>query len=158
MADLYVDYTVGEVGLVAATVKTLLQLKNAAHHRFKLIGFQITFSGVSGTAEPVLVELCQVQATGGDGTSSALTGRKRDPSLPETVQTTALQTFTAEPTTSNVLRRWLVHPQGGYEYIASFGQEYCFGGATAAPDSGRCSIRATAPANVDCAVTMSIEE
>jgi len=159
MAGVLVDFTVGEVALVAATAQTVIQAKNAANHRFKLTGFQVSFDGVSSTADPVLVELCHVASTGGDGTSSSLTGLKRDSSLPETVQTAGLKTFTAEPTTITVLKRFEVPAfQGSYEYIAPYGQEYQFGGSSAGADSGRVAIRCTAPANVNCCASLMIEE
>jgi hypothetical protein len=158
MAGVLVDYTIAEQALVAATAETILELKNAAHHRYKLLEFNVSFDGVVVTAEPVVVELCRINSTGGDGTSSALTGLKRDGSLPETVQTTALNAFTAEPTTVNVLRRFEVHPQGSFNWQAPFGQEYQFGGATAGADSGRVALRCTAPVAVNVCASMSIEE
>ena len=158
MAGVLVDFSIGEVSLTAATAKTVIACKNAASHRYKLQGFQVSFDGTSGTAEPVVVELCHVNSTGVDGTSSALTGIKRDTSLPETVQTTGRHTYTVEPTTSVMLRKWEVHPQGGYEWIAPFGQEYQFGGSAANADSGNVSIRCTAPANVNVCASLFIEE
>jgi hypothetical protein len=158
MAGILVDFTIGERALVAATAQTVIQCVNAAHHRYKLLGFQVSFDGIVVTAEPVLVELCHIAATGGDGTSSSLTGLKRDSSLPETVQTTGLKSFTAEPTTVTVLKRWEVHPQSSYEWQAPYGQEYQFGGASAGADSGRVAIRCTAPAAVNVCASLLIEE
>ncbi len=155
MAGVLVDFTAGEVALVAATAKTVIEAANAANHRFKLIGFQVSFDGISGSAEPVVVEL--TKNTTSSGTASALTGIKRDTTLPETIQTTGKHTFTVEPTVV-VLKRLEVHPQGSYEWIAPFGQEYQLGGAGAAADTGRIAIRCTAPAAVNCCATLSIEE
>lgn len=158
MAGVLVDFTVGEVALVGAAAQTVIQCKNAANHRFKLLGFQISCDGTSSAAEPIIVDLCHVASTGGDGTSAALTGLKRDSSLPETVQTSGLKTFSVEPTTMTVLKKWEVHPQAGYEYTCPFGQEYQFGGSSAGADSGRVALRCTAPAAVNVCASLLIEE
>lgn len=158
MAGLLVDFTTAEVALSGATARTVIATKNAANHRYKVVGFQVSFDGTSGTAEPVVVELLHINSTGVDGTSSALTGIKRDTSLPESVQTTGRHSYTVEPTTVVVIKRWEVHPQGGYEWVAPFGQEYQFGGSAANADSGNCGIRCTAPAAVNVVASILIEE
>lgn len=155
MAGVLVDFTQGEIALTAATPKTVIQVKNAANHRFKVLGWGISFDGISGTAEPVVVEFAHADS---DGTMTPLTGIKKDTSLPETVQTSGLHTATAEPTTITVLKKVEVHPQGGYEWIAPFGQEYQGGASSAGGTTGRFAIRVTAPANVNCCAYISIEE
>jgi hypothetical protein len=98
------------VALAAATAKTLLQLVAPTNQRLALLELCVSFAGVSNTDQPVLVELLY-QSTA--GTSSALTPVQETPVGTETLQATALQTFTAEPTTGGIVRRWTVHPQSG---------------------------------------------
>jgi hypothetical protein len=109
MADL--NFILAVEGVATGTaVKTLIQAVAPANQRLKLKELSIDFHGISNTDPPVTVDLCQQDTA---GTSSGLTPVKEDASLPETVQSTARQTFTAEPTTSTPIRTWSVHPQAG---------------------------------------------
>lgn len=109
MADLKASARVAGVATGTAA-KTLLQLVAPANQRNKILEISIGFHGTSNTDPPVTVDLCQQDTA---GTSSALTLVKDDASKTETLQTAALQTFTAEPTTSTPIRTWSVHPQAG---------------------------------------------
>ncbi len=137
-----------EEALAAATAETVLQLVAAANHRVKVKEWGVFFDGVSVTAEPVLVEIVR-QSTA--GTSSALTPVKVDDSLPETLQTTARDKVTVEPTTGDVLDAVQVHPQQGWKEVDS-DYIYIVGGGD------RLGIRVTAPAAVNCKASMKFEE
>ena len=58
---------------------------------------------------------------------------------PETLQATALQTFSAEPTAGNVIRAWEIHPQAGVNYPLALLDEINVAGGK------RIGLRATAP-------------
>lgn len=138
-----------EQAVAAATVETIIQIVAPTNHRVAIKGWGVFFDGVSVTAEPVLVELVR-QSTA--GTSSANIPVKKDDSIAETLQTTARDAFTAEPTTGDILKRREVHPQQGwYEYF-QLGDEVICGGAD------RIGIRVTAPAAVNAIGEIDFEE
>lgn len=139
----------GEIALTAATQKTVLQLVAAANHRVKLLQWGVFFDGISVSAEPVQVVL---QRQSDVGTSSANTPNKVDDSLAETLQTTARDNASVEPTSGDVLWAGEVHPQTGYSEIIPLGQEIIIGGGD------RLAIRCTAPAGVNARATMKFEE
>jgi len=68
------------------------------------------------------------------------------------VQSTAGKNYTVEPTAGDILENKEVHPQQGYETIYPEGAEIQVAGG------GRLSIKATAPAIVNCVVEMEFEE
>lgn len=141
--------TEGEVALSAATAKTVLQAAAAANQRVALRSFGVSFDGVSGSAEPVVVELLR-QTTA--GTMSACTEVVEDDSLPETVQTVGQRTASAEPTAGAVIRSYEVHPQSGIERVFGPDEEIIIKGG------GRLGLRCTAPAAVNVSAFMSLEE
>lgn len=101
---------VSAVALVAATVKTLLQIVPASNRPVRAIELGISFDSVTSTDAPVVVELVR-QSTA--GTSSALTLVVDQENDSSSLVMTALQTFTAEPTLVSTLRTWHVSPIGG---------------------------------------------
>ncbi len=140
---------IAEDDLGAATEETLIQLVAAANHRVKVLGWGIFFDGTTVTAEPVQVELAR-QTTA--GTASALSPVKRDDSIADTLQTTAQQDFTAEPTKGDILESREVHPQSGFEVWYPLGQEIIIGGGD------RLGLLATAPAAVNARAFIVFEE
>jgi len=140
---------IAEEALAAATQETLIQLVAPANHRVKVLGWGIFFDGVSTTAEPVDVVL-QRQSTAGTG--AALTPVPLDDSLAETLQVSAQQDFTVEPTSGAILDTAEVHPQQGYQVMYPLGQEPIIGGGD------RVGLRATAPAVVNCRAKIFFEE
>ncbi len=136
--------------LGAAAAETVLQLVAAANHRALVVEWDISFNGQVTTDEPVVVELLRQTSA---GTSSSLTINKENEADDETIQTTALQDFSAEPTGTTVIRRYYVHPQRGYAWAAG-------GDVKPIPIIGgsRLGWRVTAPAAVDCAITAVFEE
>jgi hypothetical protein len=140
--------TEGEIALTAATAKTILQIVAPTHQRIKVRGFSVSFDGTSPSAEPVQVELVRQTSA---GTMSSATPVKDDDSLPETIQATAQKTATSEPTTTDILRRYDVHPQTGYERAFADGELTIKGG-------GRLGLRCTAPAGVNVTGHINCEE
>jgi len=126
------------VDLVAATAKTLLQIVSATNQRVAIKEIGISFNGQVNTSEPVKVDLL-MQSTA--GTSNALTLGKENDSVAETLQTTARDTITAEPTavSGGVLRSWYIHPQAGQVFQLPIGDEIIIGGGK------RIGLRVTSP-------------
>ena len=138
-----------EVALVADTAKTILQLIAPANHRLKVIGWGVFFDGTSATAQPVKVELLRQTSA---GTMSANTPVKWDDSLAETLQTTAQDSATVEPSAGDILERKEVHPQTSYEKIFPLSQEPIVGGGD------RIGIRCEADAGVNVRAEITFEE
>ena len=138
-----------ENALAAATAETLLQLVAATNKPVKVKGWGVYFDGTSVTAEPVQVT---VNLQSSAGTSSAGTVTPLDSHDARVMETTALVSFTAEPTTGVVLDMAEVHPQGSYEVIYPDGWErWVASGA-------RIGIIATAPAIVNARAKFLFEE
>ena len=135
--------------LVGATAKTLIQLVSAANHIVAVTGYGVGGRGVSNTQAPGLIELVR-QSTA--GTSVALATRKKQNSRTETLQTTALDTITVEPTTGDILRTHTLHPQTDLEIRDGFGNEEELGGAT------RLGMRATFDDAQSLAAYLDFEE
>lgn len=143
-------HTAGEVALAAATAKTVLQVAAPTSQRVAVKGLSVSFDGTSGSAEPVLVELCrQSGATTG---SSGATVAKRDPAFP-TVQSTAVKNITAAAeTTDEVVEQWEIHPQAGADFAFSLDEEVIIAGG------GKIGVRCTAPAAVNVVAKLQCEE
>lgn len=148
MAGLRGAINTGAVALSAATAKTVAQIVAASNHRVLIPEFEVSFDGTTNTAVPVLVELVKQSDA---GTSSALTPVKIG-DWQETMQTTARHTATAEPTTTDVIKSFLVHPQQGEAWQAPFGAPLPVPGGT------RLGWRITAPAVVNVRVNVLFEE
>lgn len=125
--------------LAVSATETLIQIVAPTNHRLKVLAWGVFFSGVVVTNPSIRCELVR-QSTA--GTSSANTPKKWDDSLAETLQTTARDAFTVEPTTGDVLDIKGVHPQSGYEIIYPLGQEPPVGGGD------RMGVRVITPAGV----------
>lgn len=98
------------VGTGAATTKTILQITAPANQGLEVLRSSISFNGTSPTAGKALVEIVK-GTTGGTGTNlppAKLHGHTGS------VQATAKENFTAEPTGGTVIFTEQVHPQSGY--------------------------------------------
>lgn len=139
-----------KVALAAGVAKTVLQMAAPANQRVAIKGLSVSFDGSSGSAVPVLVELCrQSGATTG---SVAATISKKDPAHP-TVQSTAVKNINAgAETTDEVVDPYLIHPQAGVDYAWNLEDETIIAGA------GKCGVRITAPADVNCVAKLFCEE
>ena len=118
--------------VAAATVETLIQLLTVANHIAALLGYGVGSAGTSNTQAPGVVDILR-QTTAGTGV--ALTLRKLQTQT-ETLLTTALDSFTAEPTAGDLLRTHTLHPQAAFDIRDAFSREITIGGA------GRLALRA----------------
>jgi hypothetical protein len=137
------------VALVAATVKTVIQLNPPANQRIKIQRIGMFFDGASTTAIPIVVRLIVATTA---GTNTALTLNKIVSSDSETIQTGAGENASAEPTKTTLLDQWLVHPQMGLDLTYAFGQEKIIVGG------GRVALDMNAPANVNVRAKIDFEE
>lgn len=137
------------VALAAATAKTVLQLNAPAQQRLKLQRVGIFFDGASTTAVPVL---CRLLIATTAGTNTALTLNKLVSSDSETIQTTAGENASAEPTKTTLLDQWYIHPQMGIDLTYAFGQEKVIVGGS------RVALEITAPAVVNVRAKIDFEE
>lgn len=147
----YVIETTGDISLSAATAKTILSWLNAANALFRITEIEISFDGVSATAEPVTVELMSsTEATAGTSTAHTIVQRGGPT---RTAQGTAKRNFTAEPTALTCVGRWLVHPQTGRGEKLPLGRE-----VEQITTADAMVIRCTAPATVNAQAHMVVEE
>ncbi len=130
--------------IAAGAPETLLQVVAATNHQIDILGWSVSFAGVTVTDEPIEVQLIR-QSTA--GTSSSLGLVKWEDSDSDTIDATALHDFTVEPTLGDLLTSVLVHPQGGYEIWYPAGAEPKIGGGD------RMGIKVIAPAGVNPAAT-----
>jgi hypothetical protein len=112
----------GVAAAAAGTAKTVLNVIAAANRAVKITEVGVGLIGASGSAKPVLVELCtSTQASA--GTSTAVTPAATDAGDATTVQATAAKAYSAEPTALTPIRRWRVHPQAGMVVQFPLGRE-----------------------------------
>jgi len=137
---------IGPVASGTSTL-TLLQLLAGTNRELRITEVGISFQGTDNLAEPVQVELLR-QSTA--GTASSLTVVKGDGSDSNTIDATAQQTFTAEPTAGAILRQWLVHPQSGLIYQPQDKDKLTV------PGGARIGLRVVTP-DADTPVTAYIE-
>jgi len=150
----YSAMTGAAVGLVAATAKSVIGVLSGAAFGLQLKSFEVAFDGVTASAVPVLCELCQCTfATQPPGTlSTTVTPVQIYGRVLAAGFTAARDWSTTQPTVITVVKEWLLTPNAGalfYQY--PLGQE---------PDSALSqgfTLRLTAPANVNCRATVSVE-
>jgi len=127
--------------LAAAATETLVQIVTTTNQRVRVRGFGVSFNGTDATKQPILVDVLR-QTTA--GTSSALTIVKADPASGTPV-TTALQSFTVEPTAGDILWSAYFTPVGGGIDLALYpDDEIVLGPST------RLGIRCTTVTGVTC--------
>ena len=148
-------YTVesnGDVALVAATPKTVVNWINAANSLSRVVELGVSFDGTSSAAEPVTVELCSsTQAGAGTSTSHTIAQTGGPTRTPEG---SAERNYSVEPTVLVVLKRWLVRADGGLLVLPfPLGREP----EQVITADGLC-IRCDAPAAVNCQAYLEIEE
>lgn len=130
-----------EVALVAATVKTVLEVVAPANIAIQIKGWGISFDGVSVTAEPVQIALAVKSVA---ATASAVTERDLDIDHSGTIQTVGTVNATVEGTITFSYEARNVHPQQGFEIWYPQGEEKKI------EPTGIVGLRATAPAAVNC--------
>jgi len=132
--------------LAAATAKTLIQYVPPANQDGMILSFSVEFRGDANSEVPHLVELYR-QSTA--GTSSANTPQPLDDGWSGTLQSTARDTITVEPTTGVRVGAWYVHPQAGIIKEYARGDLMVVGGA-------RLGLRVTTDSGVTAVATTSI--
>lgn len=151
--------TAGASALAAATAKTVVLLLVAAVSPPSITEVNASFDGVTSSAVPVLCELVSGTAGAAGTPRSALVAAKQARGWPVSAsQTTCGDTYSAEPTTQLVDRKWLVTPNGGL-LLEQFpmGREPT-GVITAATNAKTWSLRLTAPAIVNAHAGIEFEE
>lgn len=156
-ANRYASSTEGESALVAATNRTVLQMRGVTGANPAIIAWGISFDGILATDPPVQVRLLVQSA---DGTATAVTNKTPIPvgvgSLMAAALAGVFKNFTStEPTAGAVLEHYEIHPQGGSmvrEYPP--GREMILAAAT----TNRIAIECLAGAAVNCVAWMQWEE
>lgn len=144
---LYIARISGEPVATAAT-ETLVQVVTGATRRVKIKEWGISFDGADATKTPIQVDLLR-QTTA--GTSAALTVVQNDPADPAVIST-ALKTFTAEPTASDVLWSEQLSPAGGFDRVQlPLGEEIIVAVST------RIGLRVIVPSGSNCNATAYIK-
>ena len=97
--------------------KTILQIAAPTNIALFATKMHVSFDGTIANAAKVLVEIVR-SATGGTGTPLTSTDapRKVNASDAETLQFTAKENFTVEPTGGVVIARRWVHPQADFSF------------------------------------------
>lgn len=151
-APIYSITTGGAVALSAATAKTILGAKAHANSGLQWLAYDLAFDGVSASAVPVLVELCQCSwATNSPGTNSTSVTPVQIAGRVMTAQFTGGENWTTEPTSLVVFRRYLLTPNGARERI-----DWPLGNEPDCDVSTGFAIRLTAPATVNVRATMDV--
>jgi len=106
-----------QINIGANSGLTLMQVKAGANNPLFIREIEVTFNGIDATNAQIRLEILR-QTTDGTptGTVSIAKQDERDPASNATVG----HTYTAEPTSGDVLHHVFVHPQGGrgYRYLA----------------------------------------
>lgn len=152
MAGVLLHVNSGEVALVAATAKSVLQIKAPANQRLLLKNLK--FFGkqaAGGTDTPVKVRM--TRSTANFGTFTAATPGKNDPNDGETVQSTAGSNATVEPTSPTDSGLWWeFQPQSGVLDPPPFAQEI------KVPGGQSVQFECTSVATPTVLLTVSYEE
>lgn len=146
-----VGFNVTSASVATGTsAKTILQIVAPTNQRLLVRRATISFKGTVNSNAPVKVDILR-QTTA--GTSSAATVVKKNDADDETLQTTARETFTVEPTAGDVLTTSFIHPQGG-------ALDIMFPDKLPIPvkGGGRLGLRVTADNDVQCVASFEGEE
>lgn len=113
MAGVVAHVNSGEVALVAATAKSVLQIKAATNQRVIVKALRFFGKQAAGGTDAV-VKVRMTRSTANFGTFTGATPGKNDPTDSETLQTTAGGNASIEPTTPTDSGLWWeVQPQSG---------------------------------------------
>ncbi len=139
-----------EIALVAATVKTVLQLVAPAAQRVAVSEATISFDGISNTAEPVLVNVRRETTA---GVATARNPLQLDNDIATALASTGQENFTTEPSNNDILATMNIHPQAGVIYQLPIPD-----GEIIIGSGDRLGIEVTAPAAVNCLASFRGEE
>src|SRR5689334_7043303 len=128
--------------LVANTAQTVLQINAPANQRVAVQQISISFDGTVNTNTPVKVQVYR-QTTAGTAGSSTATIVRKDNDGTTAIQTTAKDTFSAEPSSGDQHAIFYIHPQTGLIYPLPIPGEIILGGG------GRLGVVCTAVQAVD---------
>lgn len=145
------------VALAAGVAKSIMAVIAGANDSPTITEIGISFDGVTASAVPVLIELCQsTQATA--GTTTAFTPLQIRGWPTQVANCTAAVAYTAEPTVLTIIKQWLLTPNGGLIVLQNpLGREPQ--GVVAAGIIGKgLIIRCTAPAAVNARGYLEYEE
>jgi hypothetical protein len=146
----YIDLP--STALAASTAKTVVQAAAPTNQRVTVLAYGFYFDGTVNSAVPVQITLGRISSTTGESMTTA-TPAPVEPECTETFQGTYKTNNTGtEPTYSNTMKTFTVHPQLGYEYLAPLGEEDIIGGGTT------LGFQVTAQASVDIRGYVKIEE
>lgn len=113
MAGVLAHARSAEAALVAATAKTMLQIKAATNQRAVIKALRLFGKQAAGGTDTVVL-IRMTRSTANFGTGTTLTPNKNNPSNGETLQTTCSGNFTSEPTSpTDGGLAWEVQPQSG---------------------------------------------
>jgi hypothetical protein len=153
MAAGYVVSTIGSLALAAATAKTILNVIAATNGLLRIVEFSVSFDGVTASAVPAAVELCY-STQAGAGTPGTAPTINQMRGATRTVQATAQQNYSAEPSVLTVWKHWLVPVYNGLLVVQfPLGREP---EETVTADG--LLLRVTAPAVVNCRAYFEFEE
>jgi hypothetical protein len=141
--------TSAPVALTAATPKTVLQLVAGAGTRLAVQVVTVSFDSTSNTAQPVIIQLRR-QTTA--GTATARAPLKKDTDIATALQANGQENFTVEPTDSDIVLHYHIHPQAGAQYPVPLPGEIIV------PGGARIGLKINAPAGVNCLATIEGEE
>jgi hypothetical protein len=144
------------VALAAATAKTIMNLIAGANQQARITELSVSFDGVTASAVPVLVELCQsTQATAGTPGASPTPGIIKGLGA---CGATAGNAYSAEPTALTMIKQWLITPNGGTFIIQSpLGRE-AETNVSGSSTVKALAVRCTAPAIVNVRGYIEFEE
>lgn len=139
-----------EIAAAPAAFKTILQIL-AGGAIVAVQGVDLSFDGISNTAEPIQWEVVR-QTTAGTG------GNARNPLKTKDTSTALLVTGledidSGEPTTTDILACGHIHPQAGILYTLPLPDS-----EIEVPGAGRLGLRINAPAAVNCRARLYGEE
>ena len=140
--------TSGEIALPAGSPKTVLQLIAGANNIVAVTGFELSFDGVTNSAEPVQIQLVRQLDAGTMTARNPVKTKDKGTNL----QSTGQENATAEPTAGDVVKTFHVHPQAGVLY------PFTLDGEIEIPGGGRLGLNVAAPAAVNCLATITFEE
>ncbi len=103
-----------EQTLATVTTKTLLQLVAATNHPIVVIGWGISFNSIAA-ADPAVAVRPQIQTSAGTSADYSASIRRRDRLQAGTLDVTARNAFTVEPSKTDDYPTVFVPAQSGYE-------------------------------------------
>lgn len=113
MAGLTLTVNSGEIAS-GTSRKTILQIKAPANQRLLVKSIEFQGKGSLVADSQMLCRISRNSANFGTGTSA--TPVKRNPSNPETIQSTAAYNFTAEPTSPTTYKEFELHPMATKQF------------------------------------------